>query len=554
MTPHAPRKLLRCAIYTRKSTEHNLDLEFNSLDAQREACEAYIKSQADEGWRLVRTRYDDGGLSGASLDRPALQGLLGEVRDGKIDVIVVYKVDRLTRSLADFAKLVELFDQHSVSFVSVTQSFNTTTSMGRLTLNVLLSFAQFEREVIGERVRDKIAASKRKGLWVGGPIALGYATVNKKLVIVPEEAETVRTMFRLYLECGSIGALAEELARRNIVSKVRTFASGRVKGGGPYSVGALAHFLSNRFYIGEVVYRGETHPGEHQPIIDRPTFDAVQAKLADSARIRRLCVESSPAILMGRLFDDRGNRMTPSHSNKDGVRYRYYVSHVLLQRRKQDAGRVTRVPAIALEKLVVQAIRAEAQPDTEPKGDLSDRAVIDRYVARIIVRPNSIDIELREATSDAGADGNVASLATGACAGADPAPPSNAVVIRLPWSAPAFTSVKGVLHQPEAKPTLKPETRDAILLAIAKARSWIDDVASGCVRSFAEIAEREGKVERHIRLLTPLAFIPPRTLAAIIDGTGPHDATVTALAQAVPYRWDRNPAGQVSERTAGDGR
>jgi DNA invertase Pin-like site-specific DNA recombinase len=193
MTLHPPRKILRCAIYTRKSTEHNLDLEFNSLDAQREACEAYIKSQAHEGWRPVRTGYDDGGLSGASLDRPALQDLLGDVRGGKIDVIVVYKVDRLTGSLADFAKLVELFDQHSVSFVSVTQSFNTTSSMGRLTLNVLLSFAQFEREVIGERVRDKIAASKRKGLWVGGPVPFGYATVNKKLVIVPGEAETVRT-------------------------------------------------------------------------------------------------------------------------------------------------------------------------------------------------------------------------------------------------------------------------------------------------------------------------------------------------------------------------
>jgi site-specific DNA recombinase len=322
MTPHPPRKLLRCAIYTRKSTEHNLDLEFNSLDAQREACEAYIKSQAHEGWRLVRTGYDDGGLSGASLDRPALQDLLGDVREGKIDVIVVYKVDRLTRSLADFAKLVELFDQHSVSFVSVTQSFNTTSSMGRLTLNVLLSFAQFEREVIGERVRDKIAASKRKGLWVGGPVPFGYATVNKKLVIVPGEAETVRTLFRLYLECGSVGTLAEELARRNFLSKVRTFASGRVKGGGPYSVGALAHFLKNRFYAGEVVYRGETHTGEHAAIIDRPTFEAVQAKLAENVRSRRISVQGSPAILMGRIFDDRGNRMTPSHSNKDGVRYR----------------------------------------------------------------------------------------------------------------------------------------------------------------------------------------------------------------------------------------
>jgi len=371
MKKPASQKLSRCAIYTRKSTEHNLDLEFNSLDAQREACEAYIKSQAREGWRLVRTRYDDGGLSGASLNRPALQELLGDLRGGKIDVIVVYKVDRLTRSLADFAKLVELPDQHSVSFVSVTQSFNTTSSMGRLTLNVLLSFAQFEREVIGERVRDKIAASKRKGLWVGGPVPLGYATVNKKLVIVPEEAETVRTVFRLYLECGSVGALAEELARRNILSKVRTFASGRVKGGGPYSVGALAHFLKNRFYIGEVVYRGETHSGEHASIIDRPTFEAVQAKLAENSRARRVRVEGSPAILMGRIFDDRGNRMTPSHSNKDGVRYRYYVSHVLLQRREKDAGRVTRVPAIQLEKLVVEAIRAKTQPDT--KDDLSDR-------------------------------------------------------------------------------------------------------------------------------------------------------------------------------------
>jgi site-specific DNA recombinase len=537
MTPHPPRKLLRCAIYTRKSTEHNLDLEFNSLDAQREACEAYIKSQAHEGWRLVRTGYDDGGLSGASLDRPALQGLLDDVRSGKIDVIVVYKVDRLTRSLADFAKLVELFDQHSVSFVSVTQSFNTTTSMGRLTLNVLLSFAQFEREVIGERVRDKIAASKRKGLWVGGPIPLGYATANKKLVIAPEEAETVRTMFRLYLECGSVGALAEELARRNIVSKVRTFASGRVRGGGSYSVGALAHFLRNRFYIGEVVYRGETHSGEHASIVDRPTFEAVQAKLAENARARRVHVEGSPAILMGRIFDGRGNRMTPSHSNKDGVRYRYYVSHTLLQRRERDAGGVTRVPAVQLEKLVVEAIRAKAQPDTEPEGGLSDRAVIDRYVMRIIVRPDSIDIELREPTA-----APPSSLATDASVTAVAAALSTyTTAISLPWTAQAFPSVKGVLHQPEAKPTLKPETRDAILRAAAKARSWIDDLVSGRAQSFAEIAEREGKVERHIRLLTPLAFIPPRALAAIIDGTGPHDTTVTALAQAVPHRWDHSP-------------
>jgi site-specific DNA recombinase len=415
--------------------------------------------------------------------------------------------------------------------------------MGRLTLNVLLSFAQFEREVIGERVRDKIAASKRKGLWVGGPVPFGYATVNKKLVIVPEEAETVRTMFRLYLECGSVGALAEELARRNIVSKVRTFTGGRAKGGGPYSVGALAHFLKNRFYIGEVVYRGETHTGEHASIIDRPTFHSVQDLLAQNARARQLRLNDSPAILLGRIFDDRGNRMTPSHSNRDGVRYRYYVSHVLRQRRKTDAGRVVRVPAIQLEKLVVETIRAKAWPETEPKGGLSDRAVIDRYVMRIIVRPNSIDMELREPTL-----APALSLVTELPVTAGVAVSSTCTtVISLPWSAPAFASVKGVLYQPEAKPPLKQETGDAILLAVAKARSWIDGIASGRVQSFAEIAEREGKVERHIRLLVPLAFIPPRTLAAIIDGTAPHDATVTALAQAVPYRWDGSPAGQSSD-------
>jgi site-specific DNA recombinase len=221
------RKLPSCAVYTRKSTEHNLDLEFNSLDAQREACEAYIKSQAHEGWRFIPDRFDDGAFSGASLERPALQALLAEVKAGKIDVIVVYKVDRLTRSLADFAKLVELFDQHSVSFVSVTQSFNTTSSMGRLTLNVLLSFAQFEREVIGERVRDKIAASKAKGIWVGGAVPLGYASVNKKLVVVPEDAETVRLIFQRYLEVGSIRDLAEDLDRRKIRPAVRLSLTAR---------------------------------------------------------------------------------------------------------------------------------------------------------------------------------------------------------------------------------------------------------------------------------------------------------------------------------------
>jgi site-specific DNA recombinase len=541
MSP-APRKAARCAIYTRKSTEHNLDLEFNSLDAQREACEAYIKSQAHEGWRLIRTRYDDGGLSGASLDRPALQELLDDVRARKVDIIVVYKVDRLTRSLADFAKLVELFDQHSVSFVSITQSFNTTTSMGRLTLNVLLSFAQFEREVIGERVRDKIAASKRKGIWVGGPIPLGYASVGKKLVIVPEEAETVRTMFRLYLECGSVGALAEELGRRNIASKARTFASGRSKGGGRYSVGALAHFLKNRFYVGDVAYRGEIHAGEHEPILDRATFDAVQSRLAECALERHVHVADSPAILMGRIFDDRGNRMTPSHSNKAGVRYRYYVSHALLQRRKDEAGGVARVPAAQVEATVVEAVRQSLRKNapTEGHSDVSDREAIDRFVERIVISPKSIEIHLREPRAVEATETNRSSAAPHARDSDEDTAIAPAPVITVPWNAPAFVSVKGVLHQPSGKAMLKPETRDAILLAIVKARTWIDDLVSGRVQSFAEIAQHEGKVERHVRLLAPLAFTPPGMLAAIIAGAAPSDLTVTALAQTIPNAWERS--------------
>src|SRR5215212_9082230 len=355
------RKMLRCAVYTRKSTEHNLDLEFNSLDAQREACEAYIKSQAHEGWRLCPAHYDDGAFSGASLERPALQELLTEVRAGKIDIVVVYKVDRLTRSLADFAKLVELFDQHSVSFVSVTESFNTTSSMGRLTLNVLLSFAQFEREVIGERVRDKIAASKRKGIWVGGPIPLGYASRDKKLIVVAEQAERVRTIFSRYLELGSLRDLAENLHQTGIRTKRRKSDGERAGTEVPFSTGALAHLLKNRFYVGEVVYRGEINRGDHEPIIETQVFEAVQARLAAQAVERQVRLRESSAILTGRIFDDRGNRMTPTHSNKQGVRYRYYVSHAVLQKRREDAGSMVRVPAPEIEQIVTAALRVHVE-------------------------------------------------------------------------------------------------------------------------------------------------------------------------------------------------
>jgi DNA invertase Pin-like site-specific DNA recombinase len=345
-------KQVRCAIYTRVSTDQGLEQDFNSLDAQYDASQAYIRSQAHAGWAMVRSKYDDGGFSGGNTDRPALQHLLEDVRAGKIDIIVVYKVDRLTRSLADFAKLVELFDQHSVSFVSVTQQFNTTTSMGRLTLNVLLSFAQFEREVTSERIRDKIAASKRKGLWVGGMAPLGYDTKDRKITANETEAARVRDIFRSYLKLGSLNLLLLDLRKRGLVSKARLLKSGKKVGGIAFARGALAHLLRNRFYIGEVVFKGEVLPGEQPAIVDRKLFDAVQAKLSEQLNSHRVSRSKSEALLVGRIFDDRGNRMSPSHARKNGTKYRYYISSVLVQGQGEQAGTVNRIPAADVERLI----------------------------------------------------------------------------------------------------------------------------------------------------------------------------------------------------------
>jgi site-specific DNA recombinase len=520
-------KLVRCAIYTRKSTEYNLELAFNSLDAQREACEAYIKSQAHEGWRLISGRYDDGAFSGASLERPALQQLLADVRAGKIDIVLVYKVDRLTRSLADFAKLIELFDAHDVSFVSVTQSFNTSSSMGRLTLNVLLSFAQFERELIGERVRDKIAASKRKGLWVGGPVPLGYAAVDKKILMVPAEAEAVRTIFARYLQLGSVRLLAEDLDRRGIRSKPRRLSTGRTIGGGRFGVGALAHLLKNRFYIGEVVYRGEVHRGEHEPILDPTLFEAVQAKLAAQVVARRRCLPGSPALLTGRLFDDRGNRMSSTHTNKGGARYRYYVSQGVLQRKPLAAGAIRRVPAAEIEVLISAALRRHLQANgTDPLD--GDRELVERHVERVTLSRKHIQVQLRPIGD--------AAVQTDADEEASRPVCEQLHNVTISWTT-LQAAAKGIIHVPAHNTPMTPSLRDALLMAIAKARNWIDDLAHGRAASFAVIARREGKVERHIRLLAPLAFVSPRIVSALLEGTAPAGLTITALARALPWSW-----------------
>jgi site-specific DNA recombinase len=521
----AVSKRARCAIYTRKSTEYNLELAFNSLDAQREACEAYIKSQAQEGWRLILARYDDGAFSGASLERPALQRLLTDVGAGNIDIVLVYKVDRLTRSLADFAKLIELFDAHGVSFVSVTQAFNTSSSMGRLTLNVLLSFAQFERELIGERVRDKIAASKRKGLWVGGPVPLGYAAVDKKIVVVPAEAEAVRTIFARYLELGSIRALAQDLDRRGIRSKPRQLSNGRTIGGARFGVGALAHLLKNRFYIGEVVYRGEIHRGKHEPILDPTLFEAVQAKLAAQAVARRSRLRGSPAILTGRIFDAGGNSMSPAHTNKGGARYRYYVSQAVLQGKPQPAGWVGRVPATEIEALVVAALRNHLNASGGEQLPDNDRGLLERHLERVTLTPNHLELRLRQSLE--------AAQAHHPANNGSSAPPTITVL----WTSPVPAAVKGIIHVPAYNTPLTPSRRDTLLMAIAKARNWVDELAHGRLGSFAELARREGKLERHIRLLLPLAFLSPRIISGLLDGTAPAGLTITALARALPWSW-----------------
>jgi DNA invertase Pin-like site-specific DNA recombinase len=434
---------VRCAIYTRVSTDHGLEQDFNSLDAQHDAAQAYIRSQAHAGWALIRSRYDDGGYSGGSTERPALQRLLADVRARKVDVIVVYKVDRLTRSLADFAKLVELFDGHGVSFVSVTQQFNTTTSMGRLTLNVLLSFAQFEREVTSERIRDKIAASKRKGLWVGGIVPLGYATRDRKIVVVAEEAERVCTIFRRYLELGSLNLLMADLRERGIATKMRSLKTGRTIGGIPFTRGPLAHFLRNRFYIGEVVFKGEVLPGEQPAILDRDLFDAVQAKLSDHRNNQTVARGKSDALLTGRIYDDRGNRMTPSHVRKGGIKYRYYLSSSLLHGQPERAGSVRRVPAAEVEALVASVVRGYLGDSTER----DDRDLIRNHVVRVEVQAGQLAVELKPLAS-----------------GDSPAEVADdRLVLRVPWKKTPIKRRREIMapasESPQDRRPIRAETR-----------------------------------------------------------------------------------------------
>jgi len=421
------RKYLRCGVYTRKSSEHGLEQDFNSLDAQREAAEAYIKSQAHEGWRLVKARYDDGGISGGTLERPALQSLLADIQSRKVDVVVVYKVDRLTRSLADFAKLVELFEAHGVSFVAVTQQFNTTTSMGRLTLNVLLSFAQFERELAGERIRDKFAASRRKGMWMGGTVPLGYDVKDRKLIINEDEADRVRLIFRQYLALGCVAKLRADLDRRGVRSKQRVLTSGRVFGGCSFGRGALYHLLQNRIYRGEVVHKGVAYPGEHKAIVDEELWSAVHARLAGNRTTRRKSRVETGALLGGLIYDDRGNIMSPTYSVRRGNRYRYYISSALLHDRRSDAGSRARVNADDVERMVVEALGRElSRPELSADGpsagwSTETRTLVRDTVERVVVQCGELQVFRKPVATSATAardeDGDAPQVQGGAVAG-----------------------------------------------------------------------------------------------------------------------------------------
>ena len=512
----SPPKSVRCAIYARVSTEQGLEQDFNSLDAQHDASQAYVRSQAHAGWTMLRAKYDDGGFSGGNTDRPALQRLLQDVQAGKIDVIVVYKVDRLTRSLADFAKLVELFDQHNVSFVSVTQHFNTTTSMGRLTLNVLLSFAQFEREVTSERIRDKISASKRKGLWVGGMTPLGYDTKRRKITVNEDEAERVKSIFRNYLKFGSLNRLMAELRNQGIVTKVRTLKTGETVGGIPFTRGSLAHLLRNRFYIGEVSFKGEVLQGEQPAILDRGLFDAVQAKLNEQVNSHKAIRTRSEALLAGRIFDDRGNRMSPSHSRKGGIKYRYYLSSALLQGAAARAGSVRRVPATEVEALVIRSVREHLKL-SDP---IDDPSLIKQHVARVEVHSEHLVIELAgpQAPDGQETDGP----------------------LRVPWRKTTSTRRREIVL-PEgtyhARP-MRSETRATLVAAIARGRRWLDELIADATTTADRIAQRENCSVRKVNLMISLAFLAPDLVKAAIDGRLPHGMGITRLT-ALPAEWSQ---------------
>ena len=530
------KKKVRCAIYTRKSSEEGLEQDFNSLDAQREACEAYIKSQMHEGWILIDKQYNDGGFSGGTMERPAFKELLRDIENDKIDIVVVYKVDRLTRSLMDFSKIIDVFDRHETSFVSITQQFNTTTSMGRLTLNILLSFAQFEREVTGERIRDKIAASKKKGMWMGGKVPLGYKKEDKKLIIYEEESQKVRMIFNKYLELKSVPKLMQYLKENEIKTKTDKY----------FSKGQLYHLLVNKVYIGKITHKDKVYEGEHEAIISEVIFEEVQ-KLLYENKVDKTCGTkcSSNSLLAGLIFDDKNNLMTPSHSNSHKRRYRYYVSTALKNYNDSEVGTISKIPAGEVEKFVVETTKEFLQDKEQTQRlvkdfkvskqnkliytaqnikDYSEPKLIRAIIHKIVISKNSIEI-----TINANSLINVLNAL------------ANNQKIIVPDRKEKFNPItitkKIKITQPSrndnililnAKEYNTPEPNPYLVNAIVKSFYYHKQIQSG--KTIEDLQTEEGlKDSKYIRNILNLKYISPVLTEQILTGTQPKDLSLQTL-------------------------
>jgi site-specific DNA recombinase len=558
------RKTVRCAIYTRKSSEEGLEQSFNSLDAQREACEAYIISQRHEGWRIVPCRYDDGGYSGGTMQRPALQKLLDDVKSGIVDTIVVYKVDRLTRTLSDFAKIVEALDTRGVSFVSVTQQFNTTSSMGRLTLNVLLSFAQFEREVTGERIRDKIAASKKKGMWMGGFIPLGYDLKERKLVPNSDEAKLVRSIFSLYIELGCVSKLKKRLDEMGIKSRLRMGHTGAQLGGKQFSRGALYELLRNPLYIGEVRHHQSRYPGQHEGIVPRQVWDRVQEHLSSHGQGRKNGLPGrAESLLAGLLQDEKGNRLTPSHTVKNGKRYRYYVCQSPIRDPDAESPSPMRLPAHDIETQILARLRSFLNSEQEVFDRLAmsdDRPavlqrlvraaqkfsarwpsiepdelynLVKRVIYRVTVHESSINVLLRRAELRLKLIGDPGK-------GYDNRNPNKETdLIYLQVEAElrrCGLEVRLVVPPGSANEPAKC-LAPPLLKALARAHQWLGWVMEGKVKDVASVAQRVGINQRYVAKVFQCAFLAPDIVEAIMDGRQPPELTFERLRQNLPMSW-----------------
>ena len=554
---------VRCAIYARKSSEEGLEQAFNSLDAQREACRAFITSQKHEGWRALQSVYDDGGYSGATMNRPALERLIEDVQAGKIEAVVVYKVDRLTRSLTDFARIIDIFDAHQVSFVSVTQQFNTTTSMGRLTLNVLLSFAQFEREVTGERIRDKIAASKRKGMWMGGNVPLGYDAKDRKLVVDAREAEVVRKIYRQYLNLGCVSKLKTYLERTGLRSKERLSQAGRKTGGTVHSRGALYNILRNRIYLGEIEHKGQVYPGEHEAIVPRELWERVQARLRvnDNAHKNRSWA-AMPSLLVGLIFDDQGNRFTPAHAVKNDKRYGYYVSQAAIKNPGGGHRGSVRIPAWEIEGLVCSRLRAFLRSPHEVIDSLHLQSnnvaatqaalavarqwsmqigsaattetspFIRSLVSRIVVRAATVEVLIDKLALRDGLLGSVGATTPTRANGGN-GQLSFKLRARLARCGGEVRLVLPASSSGESPTHPSP----CLIKAVARAHVWYERIARGQVTGIRSIAKRAGIDERYVGRILRCAFLAPDIVDAIVKGRQPPNITLHDLLSDLPSDW-----------------